>query len=132
MFPRTADPAIISRPTIWIVDSRSMDFDRLFKETRAAPLEIRFLATGREFLRQWSAGAPDVCIVNVRLSDLNGFDLIEMIQPFPKGAIVCMLSDSYVIDDEVHALSLGVHFYLCKPLEKAVLFEFCFCKFIYR
>ena len=127
MLPRTSNPAMISRPIIWIVDSRRLDFDRLFMDIRAAQMEIHFLATGRKLLRQWSAGAPDVCIVNVRLSDLSGFDLVDMIRPFPKGVIVCMLADSYAIEDEVRALSLGVHFYLCKPLEAEVFFELCLC-----
>ena len=43
-----------------------------------------------------------------------------------------MLADSYAIEDEVRALSLGVHFYLCKPLEAEVFFELCLCPRVRR
>jgi DNA-binding response OmpR family regulator len=123
----TAYRAFIHQPIVWIVDAHRSDYDHLLADAKAEQLEIHFLASGRELLHYWFAGAPDVCIVNLQLREFNGFDVVEMIQPFPTGTIVCMLTDKYVAEDEIRALSLGVHSYLCKPLKPTVLFEFCLC-----
>jgi two-component system, OmpR family, response regulator len=124
-FPKS-NRALIHRPIVWIVDRQRSDFDYLIADVQARQMQIRFFASGRELLHGWFAGAPDVCIVSLQLRDLGGFDVVEMIHPFPAGMVVCTLTDEYRTEDEVRALSLGVHSYLCKPLEKAVFFELCF------
>lgn len=90
-----------SRPLVWIVDGQRADYNHLLADAKAEQLEIHILATGRELLREWFAGTPDVCIFNPQLQELSGFDLIEMIQPFPEGTTVCLLADKYVIEDEI-------------------------------
>lgn len=120
-----ANRVLIPRPIVWIADAHRSDYSHLLADPKAEQLEIRFLASGRELLHCWSAGAPDVCIVNLQLRDLGGFEVVEMIQPFPEGTAVCMLSDYYAPEDEIRALMLGVHAYCCKPLEAAVFFKFC-------
>ncbi len=122
-----ANRASIRRPVVWIVDTHRSDYDHLLADAKAEQLKIRFLNSGREMLHDWFAGAPDVCIVNLQLREFNGFDVVEMIQPFPTGTTVCLLTDEYEPEDEIRALSLGVHSYLCKPLKTAVFFKFCFC-----
>jgi DNA-binding response OmpR family regulator len=88
-------------------------------------MDVRFLTSASDLLRRWSADLPDVCLVNARLPGMSGFDLVEMLRPFPAGLTVGIVSDRYAVEDEVRALSLGVHHYLCKPLEAAVLSDFC-------
>ena len=114
------------RPTrIWIADSQPADYDCLTCGGKAEQRDVRFLASADAMLRHWSAAVPDVCLVNVQLPGLSGFDLVEMLRPFPAGMTVVMVDDRYLPENEVRALSLGVHYYLCKPLEGAVLSEFC-------
>ena len=62
-------------------------------------------------------------IVNVELPDFSGFDLVEMLRPFPKGTVVLLVADRYIVEDEVRALRLGVSSYLCKPLAGSMLHE---------
>jgi DNA-binding response OmpR family regulator len=123
----TANRASIPRSIVWIVDAHRSDYGHLLADVKSEQLEIHFLSSGRELLHCWFTGAPDVCIVNLQLPELNGFDIIEMIRPFPEGTAVCLLADKYVLEDEIRALSLGVHSYLCKPLEARVFFKFCLC-----
>jgi len=122
----------IPRPLVWIVDAHRSDYNHLLADARAEQLEIHILASSRQLLQDWSVEVPDVCIVNLQLQKLSGFDLIEMIQPFPEGMTVCSLADKYRLEDEIRALSLGVHSYLCKPLEAATFFEFCLCPRVNR
>jgi DNA-binding response OmpR family regulator len=106
---------------IWIVDPRPADYGCLKSECETGQLEVRFLKSARDVLRQWPAESPDVCFVNVRLDGISGFDLVDMLRPFPEGVTVGIVGDRYVMEDEIRALSLGVHHYLCKPLEGALL-----------
>jgi DNA-binding response OmpR family regulator len=123
----TFNLAMISRRLVWIADTRRLDYGHLLADPKARQLDIRFLASGRELLRYWQDRTPDVCLVNLRMPDFNGFDLVEMMQPFHAGATVCLVADRYMLEDEIRALILGVHSYLCKPLEAAMFFELCLC-----
>jgi len=113
------------RARIWIADSQPADYDCLKLASDAARLDVDFLTSAGDVLRRWSAELPDVCLVNVRLSGMSGFDLVEMLRPFPEGLTVGIVGDRYAVEDEVRALGLGVHHYFCKPLEAAVLSGFC-------
>jgi DNA-binding response OmpR family regulator len=123
----TFNLAMISRRLVWIADTRPLDYGHLSADPKARQLDIRFIASGRELLRYLQTRTPDVCLVNLRMLDFSGFDLVEMIQPFHAGTTVCLVAETYALEDEIRALSLGVHFYLCKPLEAAVFFELCLC-----
>jgi DNA-binding NtrC family response regulator len=125
MAPPTKRRAWPDRIRIWIADPAAADYDCLSSTSDSRWLDIRFLASAGDLLRCWSKDIPDVCLVNARFSDTGGFDLVEMLGPFPEGITVGIVGDRYAVEDEVRALSLGVHHYLCKPLDAAVLSEIC-------
>ena len=108
---------------IFVVDSKQSDYDDLLGIAVADGCEVRFLTTGRAALRQWREVRGGLLIINVELPDLSGFDLVEMLQPFPKGTIVFLVANQYAVEDEVRALRLGVNSYLCKPLAGSVLYQ---------
>ena len=113
------------RTRIWIADSRPVDYGCLESASEAARLDVRFLDSAGDVLRRWAIDLPDVCLVNVWLTGMSGFDLVEMLRPFPEGMTVGIVGDRYAVEDEVRALGLGVHHYFCKPLDAAVLHEIC-------
>jgi CheY-like chemotaxis protein len=121
MAPPTTRLAPAHRIRIWIADSRPADYDGLKSAGDSMRLDVCFLSSANEVIRRWSAELPDVCLVNVRLPGMSGFDLVDMLRPFPAGTTLGMVGDCYLVEDEVRALSLGVHHYLCKPLETALL-----------
>ena len=88
-----------------------------------------FLADRPRRVARVARNARRSVIINVELPDLSGFDLVEMLQPFPKGTTVFLVADQYAVEDEVRALRLGVSSYLCKPLGGSVLHE---CRSIQR
>ena len=118
--PDQATPA-----RILVVDSKLSDYDDLLRLAVADGCEIRFLTSGRAALRQWREVQAGLLIISVELPDLSGFDVVEMLQPFPKGTIVFLVANQYAVEDEVRALRLGVSSYLCKPLAGSVL---CQCR----
>lgn len=110
---------------IWIADPHHSDYDCLKRGARRDGLAVRFLDSAYDVLHRWPSALPDVCMINVRLPGLSGFDLVEMLRPFPPGTTVGLVADAYSRDDEVRALSLGVHFFLCKPLGAEMLSTCC-------
>ena len=108
---------------ILVVDPRQVDYDWLVRWVIANQGQVRFLATAQAALRQRHNPAADLYLVNVRLPDLGGCDLVEMLRPFPPGAVVFLVADGYAVEDEVRALGLGVNGYLCKPLDPSLLCE---------
>jgi DNA-binding response OmpR family regulator len=106
---------------VLVVDPEQSGYDGLLQTAAAERHEVRFLATGRAVLRQRDAVRAGLVMVNVLLPDFSGFDLVEMLRPFPKGAAVFLVADNYAVQDEVRALELGVGSYLCKPLDGSVL-----------
>jgi two-component system, NtrC family, response regulator AtoC len=123
MAPAASNNVRQRRASVWIADGRIDDYRGLVQSLRGSPMTIRLFATGRDLLRALRAAPPDACLVHVRLPDQSGFDLIEMLRPFPAGTLVGMFADAYRVEDEVRALSLGVHLYTGKPLEAEVLLE---------
>jgi two-component system, OmpR family, response regulator len=121
------DPMVATQ--ILVVDPQPSDYDCLLPAAAADGCEIRFFATGRAMLHQSREMRGGLVIVNVQLPDLSGFDLVEMLQPFPQGTAVFLVADRYAVEDEVRALRLGVSSYLCKPLDGSVLHE---CRSIQR
>jgi DNA-binding response OmpR family regulator len=115
--------------TILVVDPKPSDYDCLLPAAAAEGCEVRFFAAGRAVLRHRREMRGGLVIINVELPDLSGFDLVEMLQPFPTGTAVFLVADRYAVEDEVRALRLGVSSYLCKPLEGSVFHE---CRSIQR
>jgi DNA-binding response OmpR family regulator len=108
---------------ILVVDPERSDYDELLRVAAAERHEVCVLATGRAALRQRDKTRDGLVMVNVVLPDFSGFELIEMLQPFPKGVSAFLVADQYAVEDELRALELGVGSYLCKPLDGSVLYQ---------
>lgn len=82
-------------------------------------LEGAIVSSGREALRLAEARPPILWLINPRLSDMPGLDLVEMLRQFSPQATYCVVGDTYDSDDERAARRSAVHAYLCKPLQPA-------------
>ena len=73
--------------------------------------------SGREALRLAAARSPTLWLINLKLPDMSGVDLIDMLRQLIACSTVCLVGDQYSADDERTAHRTGTHAYLCKPLE---------------
>ena len=105
---------------IFVVDPNVGDYAALTRLVANGTRTLRFLLTGHDALRIAASGPPDLWIINVRLPDMSGFHLVEMLEAHD-GCRIFMVTDAYRAEDEIRALSLGVALYLCKPLEATYL-----------
>lgn len=115
------DLSFPSSETLVVVDSDSSDYTAVEQWAAAQQWEFHLVHSGHRALRLARNVGVDVWIVNVRLPDVSGCDLVDMLRPDARASAVFMVADQYRAEDEIRALSLGVTQYLCKPLESAVL-----------
>lgn len=98
---------------IVVVDQQPGAYDAL-QATRGEPLQIRFFDCGRDALHIASNEPIDAWMINVRLPDMTGFELHEMLRRRNPGARFVLVGDKYRADDELKART-GAASYLCKP-----------------
>jgi PAS domain S-box-containing protein len=91
---------------------------------RSGGLQVIEAATGADALRLASERKPDLILLDVRLPDMNGFDVCRRIKADPEtaGTLVVQNSASFVgVEDQVRGLEGGADTYIASPIEPAVL-----------
>jgi DNA-binding NarL/FixJ family response regulator len=78
-------------------------------------------ATGQNALRMFSATRPDVTLLDLRLPDQNGLDVLKSILKLDPNARVVILTTSQADANIYDAISLGASGYLLKGIEGASL-----------
>ncbi|WP_310621763.1 ActR/PrrA/RegA family redox response regulator transcription factor [Flexibacterium corallicola] len=99
-----------------------VDDDRPFQQRLARAMEKRGYDTDtadgvREALNKVSVGAPDFAVVDMRLEDGSGLDVVEAIRMKHPGARVIVLTGYGNIASAVTAVKLGAIDYLSKPAD---------------
>src|SRR2546427_3758530 len=80
-------------------------------------------ATGHEGLEQFRALRPDVTVVDLRLPDMSGFDVIEqMKEEFPNARIIVLSSHEGDVDIR-RALDAGAQGYVVKGMVREELLD---------
>ena len=110
-----------SPPIVVIVDANPSDYVALAPLVEAGEIDIRFLLSGRSAMREGRYLAAPLWMINVKLPDHSGFDVLEMYFQRKTTPLILMVADEYAPEDELRALELGVAKYLCKPVDPAWL-----------
>ena len=80
-------------------------------------------ATGREAIEQFDKLRPDVSLVDLRLPDMTGFDVITAIrEKFPNARIIVLSSHEGDVDIQ-RALEAGAHGYVAKGIVRDELLD---------
>jgi two-component system, NtrC family, nitrogen regulation response regulator NtrX len=74
--------------------------------------------TAAEFRSRISSSRPDVCLLDVRLPDGNGIDLLRFLRERDDRVPVVMISGHGTIADAVEAIRAGAFDFLEKPLSR--------------
>jgi CheY-like chemotaxis protein len=91
-----------------------------------AGYQVRVARSGAEFVNVIRSYAPpDVVLLDVMLSDGNGFDILAKIRSHPKLALlpVVMLTAESRAEDIKRGLALGADAYVTKPYSKTIVVD---------
>lgn len=101
---------------VQIVDPRYADYDSLLHLAASAGFDLNFTRTGHAALRAGRLGSVDLWIVNTKLPDMSGFDLLGMLRSARADSTVFVVDSDYQLEHERQATLLQAAQYLCKPV----------------
>lgn len=78
---------------------------------------------GMEVIEKLQEQVPDVCVLDVEMPNLNGYDILNIVHQTPefKNMKVIMLTSRSSEKHRLHAMELGAHAYLTKPCSQETL-----------
>ena len=109
--------------TILIVDDEAGVRDLLGDALRIAGYETLVASDGDEALTLWRTNAVELCIVDVNMPTVNGFEFVEAVRRDNDALPILLLSARDAAVDVAHGLRIGADDYVRKPfsLEELLL-----------
>jgi len=108
-------------PIILVVDTRPDDYVSFAPWAKKNGIEFRFVSSGQAALRAATEMKPALWMINVKLPEMTGFDLLEMVRDKMGSACAVLVADHYLPQDEMRSAEVGAMLYVCKPLESSWL-----------
>lgn len=102
---------------ILLIDDEPMYFKMMMKELDKAGYQLDYARTGNEGLAAVSSKNPDIVIVDLKLPDISGFEIIKRLRASADFNFIPILviTGKTELGDKVKAFALGADDYLVKP-----------------
>jgi len=100
-----------------VVDSQLDDYCCLHLPARKHLVRLTLTTTGSGALRLAPSFADAVWLLSPQLPDMNGLDLLEMLQSLQSDLRAIVVDNEYDPQREQRALELKAIQYVCKPLQ---------------
>ncbi len=104
------------KATVLVVDDERNIRATLSRALELEGYEARAAATGLDGLQAARTGAPDLVLLDVRLPDVDGLEVLGRLKEEEPSLPVVMISGHGTIETAVQALRLGARDFLEKPL----------------
>jgi DNA-binding NtrC family response regulator len=102
---------------IVIIDDEAAILELMSKLCRSAGHSVQAFQTGAEGIACLRAERADLVIVDLRIGDVNGLDLVKICRDeFPDTAVI-MVTGHGTVETAVEAMRLGAFDYLTKPFD---------------
>jgi DNA-binding NtrC family response regulator len=102
-------------PAVLLVDDDDAFRGVLGTELRRMDFNVSSAASGEEAIRMIGAQEPDVVLLDLRLPDANGLDVLKAIRAGAPAADVIMLTGHGSIDTAIESVRMGAFDYVAKP-----------------
>jgi DNA-binding NtrC family response regulator len=100
-----------------IIDDEAAILELMTKLCKAAGHQVFGCTTGIDGIAAIRSNQPDLVIVDLRIGDVNGLDLVSMCRDqFPNTAVI-MVTGHGSVETAVEAMRLGAFDYLTKPFD---------------
>lgn len=105
------------RPRILVVDDEPLIRAWFSEHLGAAGYEVQTAATGAEALRIMPTASPALVLLDLRLPDANGLDLLPELREIDRDVIIIIVTAHGEIETAVRAVKAGAFQFLQKPLD---------------
>ena len=104
---------------VLLIDDEQFYFKLLQKSLREAEYQLEYAKTGSEGLAKIPSFEPELLIVDLKLPELNGFEILKRLRRDPKfGYIpVIVITSQDELSEKLKAFELGADDYLVKPFQ---------------
>lgn len=103
--------------TILIADDESLIRDSLEMAFRDEGYRVHLANTGREALRKFELYEPDILLLDIKLPDMSGIDVLRKIRQEDSEVVVIIMTAYASVESAVGAMKLGAFDYLSKPFQ---------------
>lgn len=105
---------------ILVVDDEPLWIKMVSRLLQGRGYDVRFATNGSDALETLRTYEPDLILLDVKMPDMNGFDLLDRIKKVPRLAVkpVVFISGIDDFDARKVARDLGATDYIVKPLDE--------------
>jgi DNA-binding NtrC family response regulator len=104
-------------PRVLVVEDDDAMRDLLVEELSEAGFQVAAARSGREGIDRLRRDPVDLVITDLRMPDLDGFDLIRDVKATPHSPHIVMITAFGSIETAIKAVKLGAYDYITKPFE---------------
>ncbi|MBI4477082.1 MAG: response regulator, partial [Acidobacteria bacterium] len=114
-----ADDIVVtsSSPVLLVVDDDRNVLDIVGRFARRAGFDVVTCADGREAVHELHRRPADLAMVDLRMPEVNGLDVLRAIRETAPTCEVILMTGFATIDSAVEAIKLGAMDYLSKPID---------------
>ena len=105
------------RPTLVVVDDEQGILDVVSRFARRTGFDVIPCSGGRDAIAQLQTRRADVAMVDLRMPDIGGLDVIRAIREIDPHCQAVLMTGYASVDTAVEAIKLGAMDYLSKPLD---------------
>ena len=105
------------RPTLLVVDDEPQIQKLVARYAAAAGFDVVMCTGGREALAVLQERPADVAMVDLRMPEVNGLEVLREIRATVPGCEVILMTGYADVHSAVEAIKLGARDYLAKPFE---------------
>ena len=109
--------AVPARPLLLVVDDEAPVLKVIERVAAKAGYEVVTCGSGSEAMRVLTRRPADLAMVDLRMPDVNGLDLLRQIRASVPGCEVILMTAYAAVDSAVEAIKLGAREYLTKPFD---------------
>ncbi len=107
-----------SRPaSILVVDDERLIRWSLEQQLQREGYTVQSVETGAEALQRAQADPPDLILLDIRLPDADGVELLGRLRAADPDCLVIMMTAHGGVESAVRAMKLGAHDYVGKPFD---------------
>jgi len=111
------EPMPASRPLLLVVDDEVPVLKVVERLAARAGFDVVTCASGADAMRTLMRRPADLAMLDLRMPDVNGLDLLRQIRASVPGCEVILMTAFAAVDSAVEAIKLGAREYLTKPFD---------------